>query len=334
MSAVKRGLKDRYIVIDKKGKSVTYLPQGKARNLKNPEEQVQLDTYLSLIYDYGYPPEHLRVCEKIKIGSSSREVDVMVFKDDDAKDPWIVVECKKRGVGNSVFEEAIDQGFSYAAATNAEYVWATSGDKDAMFEVDHQKINERNTNRIPDIPHYKKGYKKGEGGFFRWLYRNPILSDAVLYGVILFIATAILAKVAVEAIENNSAWIKKVLDQPRIDYNDLYNGIVMGASFITLIFGGMFMRSHQFFRVSSGRKYFNYVVIALLLFIPAWYVGKSDHNPIWWSDSTLPWWSDTNYFKYDQKGYPIAIFLWPYLKSWFWQVLAITGLIWLMTRRR
>lgn len=326
MSLVTRGLKDRYIAIDKKKGTVTYLPQGKTRNLDTPEEKVQLDTYLALIYDYGYPPEYLRVSERVTIGSSRREADVVVFKDRDAKDPWIIVECKKRGISNRVFEESINQGFSYAAATNAEYVWATSGDKQAMFEVDQKSINERNLNRIPDIPSYKKPYKRGEGGFFRWVYRNPVISDAVLYGFVLFIATAIIAKVAVETLANDPTWLQQLLDRPKINYNDVYNIIVFLASLIALFFGGLFMRSHQFFRISNGRKTLSYLIIALLLFVPAWYVGKSNHDPLWWDE--------INYLKYQRKGYPIVVFLWPYLKSWFWQVLAIAGLIWVMTRRR
>ena len=201
MTLLKKGIKDRFIHIDKKKDKVTYLPQGLSRKLSNPEEQVQLDTYLDLIYNYGYPPEKLRVSQKVKIGSSTREADIVVFRDKACLDPFIIVECKKEKVSNRVFEEAVDQGFSYAAVTNAEFVWATSGDRDGMYRVMPDAIKERKRNRISRLPKHKESKGKGFSlrGMRSWLYRNPVMADtlSVCTGILLLF-TGVAAKLSVE----------------------------------------------------------------------------------------------------------------------------------------
>lgn len=333
MSYIKRGKKDKHILINEKRDQIIYLPQGKERKWSNPEERVQAETYLKLIYDYNYPAEHLRVCQKIQIGSSTREGDVIVYEDGDAKNPYIIVECKKRKVGNSTFEMAIDQGFSYAAVTNAEYVWATSGDKNAMFEVDHSNINERVKNRIPDIPKYRQKFKKGEGGIGKWLFRNPILSDTLLYGVVLMLMTLVLSKAAVEFNDHWNALSDKTWGQFNWnwDYNWYYNIILAVSSTLTLFLGMVFMRSHQFFRTNATKKWLTFFLLALILIIPSWYVGVNQDNMT--LSKVFDWWSFVNYESYEQKGYPIMIYIWPYLKSWPVQMLLIWALIWLMNRR-
>ncbi|MEO0894901.1 MAG: type I restriction enzyme HsdR N-terminal domain-containing protein [Bacteroidota bacterium] len=333
MSYIKRGKRDKHILINERRDEIIYLPQGKARKWSNPEEKVQAETYLKLIYDYGYPAEYLRVCQKIQIGSSKREGDVMVYRDEDAKDPYIVVECKKRKVSKSVFNMAIDQGFSYAAVTNAEYVWATSGDKNAMFEVDQSNINERNTNRIPSLPKHRQKFKKGERSFGKWLFQNPVLSDTMLYGVVLLLMTLVLSKMAVEFHDSlikftDKTWTKWNWNW---DYNWWYNIILVISSVLTLALGSVFMRSHEFFQTTITKKWLTYLLIGLILIIPSWYVGVNQDNLSLLSEAG--WWGDLNYLKYFNKGYPIMIYLWPYIKSWPLQIIMIAALIWLMNRK-
>lgn len=328
MSLVKKAVKDRHVVINRKTDRLVYLPQGKERRYSHPEEQVQLETYAALIYKYGYPPEHLRVCERVQIGSSTREADIVVYRDRDAMDPLVIVECKKRKVSNRVFESAIDQGFSYAAATNAEYVWATSGDKDAVYSVLHDAINERERNRLDRIPRYKELKRKGFKLRRRlsWLARHPIVSDTLLYTLVLIIAMVGLSKVAVAYHSEIYGFTRPLWEQHGMDFNWIYNVLAGLASLVTLGFGSIFMRSHQFFHTSEDRKRITYFLIAAILFVPAWFVGVNHHDPNWWM------WS--NFQKWRDKDFPMMIYLWPYLKSLGLQMLLIYALIWLMNRRQ
>ena len=320
---LKRAIKDRYIALNKKKDEVIYLPHTKVRNLNNPEEQVQLDTFLTLIYDFGYPAHKIKVCEKIQIGSSTREGDIIVYKDDDCKDPYIIVECKKRKVGNSIFEDAINQGFSYAAVFNAEYVWATSGDREAVFQVWHDSIHERDQNKLPKIPKYtaedKRGYKFKKR--FQWFVRHPIISDTLMYAALMFVAAIILSRLAV--FYNQELWdvLYSYFKSPDINYNWIHNLVIAGTAISSLLLGSIFMRSHQFFQFSTRRKLFSYLMIAVILFLPSWWIGVSNSDPTWWNES-----------HFRSLAMKSKIYLWPYLKALPLQLLALYVMIWLLSK--
>jgi len=321
MKLLDRAIRDRYVIIDKRRDTVIYLPHTKTRKLSNPEEQVQLHTFLELLYKYHYPAHKIKVCEKVKIGSSSREADILVYKDDEAKDPYIIVECKKAGISSRTFEDAIEQGFSYAAATNAEYVWVTSGDQQACYEVWHHRINERLANQIERVPRHKeeKSWTYSLRQKLRFFTRHSILSDTLLYSLVIFICMMVFSKVVVAYNEDIRHFLRPYWDKYHIDYNWLYNAIVLVSTFVSLIFGKIFMKSHKLFRASVLQKRLAFLFIALILFVPAWYMGESNSDPQWWSSS-----------RFYQRNLPSITFIWPYLKSVPFQVFAIYGLIWLL----
>ena len=327
MRWINRAIKDRYVHINKKAQKVVYLPQGKERNLDTPEEKVQLQTYLDLIYRYDYPPEKLRVCEKVKIGSSTREADIVVYRDRDAKDPFIIVECKKEKVSKKVFEGAVDQGFSYAAVTNAEFVWATSGDKDASFEVFHHAINERKSNRIARIPKHKEEKKWGYAIKRRlgWIVRHPIIADTTLFGVLILLSTLLLSKVAVEYHDEIARTIRPILDPKDrgLNLNWIFNTIALLATAFSMLLGFVFMQSHRLFGNSKLKKRLVLFLIAMIIFVPVWFIGTSNTDPKWWTEGHLA-----------EMKYPILMYFWPYVKSLPIQLLMIYALIWLVGKKR
>ena len=133
-------------------KYITYLNENKRRNFKNPEEEVQAETFLKLILTYGYSPERIRQFVNVTMGASKREADIIVYNDDQRLSPHIVAECKKEEVSELEFKQATEQAFSYAVAEGAKYVWTTSGIKNEYYEVPKEKPKGRIT--IPDIPQY------------------------------------------------------------------------------------------------------------------------------------------------------------------------------------
>lgn len=153
MNLIKRGIEEGLISFDEQGKYITYLYQGKKRNYNNPEEQVQAETFLKLVFTYGYQPERVQQFVTIKDGSTSKEVDIVVYNDNELTQPHIVVECKKEEVSEMEFEEAVKQGFSYAnfMAGTTKFIWITSKIKNEYFLFD----KERNIRQsIPDIPKF------------------------------------------------------------------------------------------------------------------------------------------------------------------------------------
>lgn len=149
---IQQGIQKKLIELDEEQKYITYLHQSKRRNYQNPEEKVQAETFLKLVLIYNYPAEHIRQFVSVQMGSETKEADIIVYNDAEHKSPHIVVECKKQEISELEFKTAVDQGFSYAVAEGAKYVWTTSGIKDEYYEVPVIKPKDRIN--IPDIPFY------------------------------------------------------------------------------------------------------------------------------------------------------------------------------------
>ena len=99
-----------------------------------PEEEVRQET-LARLFARGYVSEDLRVEFMVKLGSQRRSIDIGVFRRDvvtksrhDQHNLFMVVECKRRGVSQSEFDEARDQLESYLAGSiNATFGVVTDG---------------------------------------------------------------------------------------------------------------------------------------------------------------------------------------------------------------
>ena len=146
----KRGIKDRHIVINEDMSVIKYnCKNNTKRRLQNPEEFVQSEVFLKLIYEYDYLPENISVNESVQIGSDTREADILVYNNSNTK-ILIVVECKEENINERQFQVAVDQAYSYAHAKAAQYVWVTSGIKDEYFEI--TSVAPVSRKAISDIP--------------------------------------------------------------------------------------------------------------------------------------------------------------------------------------
>ena len=132
MNLIQEGIDKGLILFDEDEKYITYVHQGRRRNYTNPEEPVQAEAFLKLILIYGYAPERIQQFVQVKIGSDTREADIIVYNNDEKTSAHIVVECKKEDVSEQEFEQAVKQAFSYAATgtVRAKYFWVTSNIKD------------------------------------------------------------------------------------------------------------------------------------------------------------------------------------------------------------
>jgi type I restriction enzyme M protein len=150
MSLIQQGIEQGLIKFDEEEKYITYIHQKKRRNYSNPEEQIQAQAFLKLVLEYEYPVTRVQQFVSITMGSSKKEADIVVYKDDACLSPRIVVECKKKEVSDLEFKQAIEQAFSYAVAEGASYVWITSGILDEYFRVPKEKPKARLT--VTNIP--------------------------------------------------------------------------------------------------------------------------------------------------------------------------------------
>lgn len=175
MELIEQGLFEGYIKISEDEKTITYCYQNKKRNYNNDEEKVQAETFLKLIFIYGYSEKRIRHFVPVKMGTATKEADMIVYNDDDCLEPFIIIECKKPDVSELEFEEAIRQAFGYAYATpkTIKYIWVTSKVKDNIYEFNKEK-EERKI--APDIPIFgeKKPveYKYAKGGFSKDIIKD------------------------------------------------------------------------------------------------------------------------------------------------------------------
>ena len=154
MNLIQQGIDKGLIKFDNEQKYITYVHQNKRRNYSNPEEPVQAETFLKLVLIYGYAPERIKQFVPVKIGSDTREGDIIVYNNDEHTSAHIVVECKKEEVSELEFNQAITQAFSYAATgtVRAKYFWVTSKIKDAYFEIPEKEPKKYLS--VPDVPQY------------------------------------------------------------------------------------------------------------------------------------------------------------------------------------
>lgn len=159
MSLIEQGLQKGLISFNEDRSRITYTHVNKTCKYLDPEEQVEAESFLKLILVYNYPEKRIKLFEKVTMGSSTREADIIVYEDDMCLNPSIIVECKKQEVSEAEFVQAIEQAASYAYALSGtiKYIWTTSGIKDSYLQID----KERQTRiQIPNIPIYGKTVQK------------------------------------------------------------------------------------------------------------------------------------------------------------------------------
>ena len=148
-----KGVKQGLISFDEEKNFITYIHQNKKRNFANPEEKVQAEAFLNLVFRYNYPVSRIKNFVSVKMGADTKEADIVVYNNDECKQPHILVECKKQEVSEQEFLQAIEQAYSYAYAlpNEVKYVWITSGLKDEYFEVDKKKDDRISHTDIPQF---------------------------------------------------------------------------------------------------------------------------------------------------------------------------------------
>ncbi len=175
MTNLERAKKDGYVKISPDGKIITYVTSNNhTENYNDPEEKVRAAFWADLIYQYGYPANRIKVEVTIPDRVPTDRADLVVFCDDACKKPYAVVECKRDGVTDAEFLQAIEQGVGNAnwVKLRASYVVIVAGTTRRVldFTDDNTGIFEREKNIIADLPRaYGKPheYRFYKGGVYR-----------------------------------------------------------------------------------------------------------------------------------------------------------------------
>jgi type I restriction enzyme M protein len=152
-----RALSDGHLRIDKSGKTerIVYLAVNRAERWSDAEEKVRAEFYAELIYRYGYDVQRIGVEVTVPDRSPSDFADLIVFHDEDHKRPFAVIECKKEGVSDAEFTQAVEQawGNGNAHKFRAAFVGVVAGGTRRFLDCsDKFGARERDKNIVADLP--------------------------------------------------------------------------------------------------------------------------------------------------------------------------------------
>lgn len=172
-----RAERDGYAKFSPDRKIITYVTSNNhTENYNEPEEKVRAAFWADLIYQYEYPANRIKVEVTIPDRVPNDRADLVVFCDDACKKPYAVVECKRDGVTDAEFLQAIEQGVGNAnwVKLRASYVVIVAGATRRVldFTDDNTGIFEREKNIIADLP---RAYGKPHEYRF---YKDGVYKDA------------------------------------------------------------------------------------------------------------------------------------------------------------
>lgn len=164
--------------------SIIAIPEGKILDFltkklvnDNPEEYVRQNIEKALVRQYKYPITDCEPEFSIKVGSSSKRVDVVVFEQGShhkQENAYILIETKKPKTNPHGKKDGIDQLKSYmAACLNAQYGIWTNGDERYCF-AKREKDGSFSFEEVPEVPSY--GQKEEE--LYRPQRRNLHIATA------------------------------------------------------------------------------------------------------------------------------------------------------------
>lgn len=150
-----------------------------------PEEYVRQEILKSLVREYGYAKQDIRVEFPIKFGSRRVRVDIVIFPPglghaaQTQQTAWLIVECKSGNVRSSMKKDGVGQMVSYmAACPNVEIGMWTNGEEMASYVFEVDDAGRRVAADIPDIPLFGA---TAETGAPRFDQLRPAASDSLLF---------------------------------------------------------------------------------------------------------------------------------------------------------
>lgn len=167
---IQRGIKKGIISFNEDRSRVTYYcSRDYSTSFKNPEEKVRAAYFAELVLDYQYPKRRIDFEVPVPRRTPEDRADIVVYEDDELKKPYLVVECKRDGISDAEFKQAIEQVFGNANSLRAKYAIVVAGTTRTAFDVAGFKPSEREKNVISDIP---KRY--GKAPKYRFIKGDPL----------------------------------------------------------------------------------------------------------------------------------------------------------------
>ncbi len=152
---LKRALAEGYIKLHGEGKTerILYVADNNhSEKWADPEEKIRAAFYAELIYKYKYKPSRIGVEILVPRRTPSDRADLVIYKDDERKEPFAVIECKRDGISQAEFLQAIEQASGNCASLRASYAGVIAGITRRFLDYKNHPSQEREKNIISDLP--------------------------------------------------------------------------------------------------------------------------------------------------------------------------------------
>jgi type I restriction enzyme M protein len=153
---LKRALSEGHLRLQGEGKTerIIYIADdsNKGERWADPEEKVRAAFYAELIYKYEYKPSRIGVEVPVPRRVPSDRADIVIYKDDRRKEPFAVVECKRDGISQAEFLQAVEQASGNCASLRASYACTVAGITRRFLDFRKHPSLEREKNIIADLP--------------------------------------------------------------------------------------------------------------------------------------------------------------------------------------
>ncbi|MBI5374410.1 MAG: restriction endonuclease subunit M [Candidatus Schekmanbacteria bacterium] len=175
MTYLEQSIEKGYATIAGEGtkQRITYVAVNHSERFSDPEEQVRAEYWAELIFRYGYEPARIGVEITVPDRTPKDAADLVVFIDDARTRPFAVIECKRDGVTDAEFAQAVEQacGNGTWAKFRAPYVGVVAGQTRRFLDFSEKYgVLEREANIIADLP---RQYGKPE----EWRFRKGTKDD-------------------------------------------------------------------------------------------------------------------------------------------------------------
>jgi type I restriction enzyme M protein len=149
-------IRDGHARIERSGSlaRITYVAVGQTERMSDPEEAVRAEFWATLIYDYEYEPSRIGVEALVPDRTPVDRADLVIFRDDERTRPYAVIECKRDGISDAEFDQAVEQavGNGTWAKFRADYVMVVAGATRRTLDFTNYGILEREANILADLP--------------------------------------------------------------------------------------------------------------------------------------------------------------------------------------
>ncbi len=150
---IQKGIDAKILELNDDRTRITYkVPDVKSYRLTDPEELVRASYFVDIVLKYNYPISQIAFEVTVPRRTPNDWADIVVYEDEAMKKPYLVVECKKDGVTEAEFDQAIEQAFGNANSLKSKLAIVIAGNRKRAFDVANYPSMERVKNIIADIP--------------------------------------------------------------------------------------------------------------------------------------------------------------------------------------